>query len=404
MLPSGLLSAAFQNHWIQLPASLTESYTTAIYNDYSTGRLEGSTTNIGNIYPRAISEDFSTAIIRNNVYINSNNLSWTFQNKLVNPSGPNNKQIYTIGISKDGNTVALCLVSQDSPFSSFNDNPFNGAVSVFERINNEWVRQATLTNAGIVPGSENYQIPISNFLTSDNFGQNIGLSNDGNTLVVGAPGTLTGGGAVKVAAKIYTYVRSGGVWAQEQVISPPPELETKFFGSSIKLSGDGNTMLVLISDSDPEIRSRIYTRTAGVWSQAQELTPKQPLEQHFDISENGNTIIYNNKVFTKSGGSWSITDTLVLSNSTFSSVPSAITKNGGLVALRGIQVSGTPYTYWLSLFNSVGDGTFLQSQARIILGDFNPNFVFHRNGSILSFNSSDTAIINQYPTRFFIRV
>lgn len=120
----------------------------------------------------------------------------------------------------------------------------------------------------------------------DEFGYSIDISTDGNTLAVGAikagsPGTEYG--AVNV------FVRSGATWVQQSIVrpqvrTPSDRTHEDYFGHSVSLSSDGNTLAVgainedgngtKINDdatddgtNDNSGAAYIFTRTGDTWVQ-----------------------------------------------------------------------------------------------------------------------------------------
>jgi len=91
-------------------------------------------------------------------------------------------------------------------------------------------------------------------VTGANFGISVSLSSDGLTLAVGADGNLTNG-----AAFIYTLI--GGVWTQLQRIVGPTL--ASFYGYSVSLSNDGNTLAVGSTNN-----VYVYNRIGGVFTGA----------------------------------------------------------------------------------------------------------------------------------------
>jgi len=88
---------------------------------------------------------------------------------------------------------------------------------------------------------------------TDNFGTSVALSGDGNALAVGAPfedGSGAGIGSLPDelapdSGAVYFYARSAGTWSQQAYVkaSNLPEFNDQF-GTSVALSGDGNTLAV----------------------------------------------------------------------------------------------------------------------------------------------------------------
>ena len=86
--------------------------------------------------------------------------------------------IFSMGISGDGNTLALGAYLEDSDFEGVhgaqdnNDANNSGAVYVFTRSAGTWSQQA--------------YVKASNTGRFDRFGYSVSLNGDGNTLAVGA--------------------------------------------------------------------------------------------------------------------------------------------------------------------------------------------------------------------------
>lgn len=181
--------------------------------------------------------------------------AWTQQAAVkASGTGTNGKASDSFGVSValsgNGNTLAVGAYGDDSSATGINgaqnnDQAVNsGAVYVFTRGGRNWTQQA--------------YVKASNTEAGDHFGRSVSLSNDGNTLAVGAnmedsaatgingdqdDNTAISGGAV------YVFVRSGGNWAQQAYVKasntrPGDLLTADEFGWSVALSGDGNTLAV----------------------------------------------------------------------------------------------------------------------------------------------------------------
>jgi hypothetical protein len=130
-----------------------------------------------------------------------------------------------------------------------------GAVYVYTLSGGAWPQQA--------------YVKASNTASADMFGYSVALSGDGNTLGVGAP--LEDGAFVDSGAA-YVYTRTAGTWSQQAAYvkaSNPGRGDN--FGTSLSLSGDGNTLAVGAPLEDNAFvdsgAAYVYTRTAGAWSQ-----------------------------------------------------------------------------------------------------------------------------------------
>ncbi len=192
---------------------------------------------------------------------------------------------YSVGLSADGDTMAVSGYDEDGSARQVNGIPDNlsggsGAVYVFSREAGAWRQQAYLKAA--------------NAERNDSLGFAVSISQDGNTVAGGAadedclkPGIDlqdcdhdmqddTSVGAV------YVWFRENGVWRQQAFIKASNPGENDNFGARLMLSGDGNVLAVGSqledgsakgingkADDDAEEAGAVYfyTRTAGVWKQ-----------------------------------------------------------------------------------------------------------------------------------------
>jgi hypothetical protein len=94
-------------------------------------------------------------------------------------------------------------------------------------------------------------------------GYSVALSTDGNTAIVGGPAN---GGSAGAA---FVYTRSGGVWTQQggELIGTGAVGGARQ-GTSVALSGDGNTAIVGGPNDNGSIGAAwVFTRTDGIWTQ-----------------------------------------------------------------------------------------------------------------------------------------
>jgi hypothetical protein len=159
--------------------------------------------------------------------------SWSEEDNLTaSNAGANDQFGASVALSNDGNTLAVGAPFEDSSTTGINNGTNegasdSGAAYVFVRSGISW--------------SEEAYIKPSITSAQDNFGTAVALSNDGNTLAVGAPGeddTATDSGAA------YVFVRSGTSWSQEAYLKASNPDAQDAFGHSLALSGDGSTLAV----------------------------------------------------------------------------------------------------------------------------------------------------------------
>jgi hypothetical protein len=168
---------------------------------------------------------------------------WTQQgSKLVGTGAVGSAfQGSSVGLSADGNTAIVGGVG---------DNAGVGAVWVFVRTGNSWSQQGSkLVGADVVGTPE--------------FGVSVALSADGNTALVGGDTDNGSDGAA------WVFTRSGGVWSQQgNKLQGVGAVGSASQGRSVGLSDDGNTALLGGYTDDAYVGAAwIFSRTGGIWSQ-----------------------------------------------------------------------------------------------------------------------------------------
>ncbi|HEX7677288.1 MAG TPA: hypothetical protein VF713_04145, partial [Thermoanaerobaculia bacterium] len=175
---------------------------------------------------------------------------WTQQGPGLTGTGAiwNSEQGFSVSLSADGNT-AIVGGPFDDPVPSdiaSQQAASQGAAWIWTRSGGVWAQQGPKL-VGKVATSEGFQ------------GYSVALSADGNTAIIGGPGTVPGaasGGAICI------WTRKGGVWTQQG-----PSLVASngiYQGTSVSLSGDGN-LAIVGSPSDP-VAAWVWSRTNDVWS------------------------------------------------------------------------------------------------------------------------------------------
>jgi hypothetical protein len=157
----------------------------------------------------------------------------------------------SVALSGDGNTLAVGASHEDSNATGIGGNQadnsaeLSGAVYVFVRNGaGAWSQQA--------------YIKASNTAAYDVFSHTLALSEDGDTLAVSAyaeDGNATGIGgnqadnSAEFSGAVYVFVRNGaGAWSQQAYIKASNTAAYDYFGDSVALSGDGNTLAVGSND------------------------------------------------------------------------------------------------------------------------------------------------------------
>jgi hypothetical protein len=153
-----------------------------------------------------------------------------------------------LAMSEDGNTLALGSVDEDCKSTGINpvgcdiDQPTDvstGAVVIFTRTGTTWAQQAVLK--------------ASNTGVEDWFGVKLGLSGDGNVLVVtasnedsaaqGVNGNQNDDSAIEAGAA-YLFTRTGTTWAQQAYLKSASNEAFDEFGNSISMSRNGRAFVI----------------------------------------------------------------------------------------------------------------------------------------------------------------
>ncbi len=97
-------------------------------------------------------------------------------------------------------------------------------------------------------------------LGCDQFGDAVALSDDGTVMVVGAPFEDSNGlgneqdaiadNSILDSGAAYVFARNNGEWSQQQYLKASNPGDKDFFGASVALSGDGNTLVVAAYGED----------------------------------------------------------------------------------------------------------------------------------------------------------
>ncbi|GMU34138.1 MAG: hypothetical protein HS101_08160 [Planctomycetia bacterium] len=205
---------------------------------------------------------------------------WSPQQKLIAMDAELNDQL---GWSADisGDTAILGAIGEDDGGNGA------GTAYVFTRSAGVWTQEMKLVASDATMGIA--------------FGWSVAV--DGDTAVVGAP-MSTGGGSA------YFFVRSGGMWTQQQKLTADDGAAGDQFGMSVDV--DGETVIVGAPGDDDGGSSAgsayVFVRTAGVWTQRQKLVANDPSgdAEFGEVGIRGNSIVVGAKgggVMTPGSGS-----------------------------------------------------------------------------------------------------
>jgi hypothetical protein len=162
--------------------------------------------------------------------------TWTQQGEKLEDGEPGYTEFgFSVALSADGDTALI-----GGPAHANNA----GAAWVFTRTGSTWAKTETFTG----PGGE-----------LDQFGESVALSADGNTALVGAPADYREG-----AGTAWVFTRSGSSWTQQG--EPLTGRDGGEFGSSVALSGNGDTALVG-EFAEGHGAAWVFTRAGETWMQ-----------------------------------------------------------------------------------------------------------------------------------------
>ena len=179
-------------------------------------------------------------------------VAWSQQQELAASDGAAG-DYFGYSVSAGGDTVAI---------GAPNKNAYQGAAYVFVFGGGVWGQQRELT--------------ASDGTAYDALGFSVSVS--GDTVVIGAPGKNSSQGAA------YEFVRSGGVWGQPQKLTATDGAGDDHFGISVSASGDMAVIAAYHKNAD-QGAAYLFVRSGGVWGQQQELTATDGVaNDYFGIS------------------------------------------------------------------------------------------------------------------------
>ncbi len=152
-----------------------------------------------------------------------------------------------VTVSGDGLTIAVGADEESSRSSGINGDESNngwsnaGAVYIFTSNGSSWQQQAYVKASTTLTASAKH------------FGEAVSLSNDGNTLAVGASGDSSAATGINgdesdtsasFSGAAFVFTRTGTIWSQQAYVKASNTEEQENFGAKISLSGDGSTLAV----------------------------------------------------------------------------------------------------------------------------------------------------------------
>jgi len=164
--------------------------------------------------------------------------TWTEQAEIVGSDEEYNSRFgRSVALSADGNTALV---------GGIGDNSYQGAAWVFERSDSSWTQDGPKLT-GTTAFSE--------------FGNSVALSADGATAVVGAP-------AEGPLGAVWVFDRTGPGWVYESRLVGADQEGWAKFGSSVSISGDGETLLIGgLEDDEGAGAAWVFDRSGSEWYQ-----------------------------------------------------------------------------------------------------------------------------------------
>jgi FG-GAP repeat protein len=228
---------------------------------------------------------------------------WTQQQKLT-ASDADEFDYFGRSVAINGETIVVGAANDDQPYVGIDV----GSAYVFVRSGGVWSQQQKLEASD---GGE-----------WDYFGASVAIS--GETVVVGASGDDVWPVSDQGAA--YVFVRSGGVWSQQQKLKASDAARGDSFGESVAISGETIVVGAYLDDAgNTSLGSAyVFVRSDGVWSQQQKLTASDAARGDSfgaSVAISGETIVVgafdvigafideggpgSAYIFVRSGGVWS---------------------------------------------------------------------------------------------------
>lgn len=198
------------------------------------------------------------------------------------------------GQAREGVAVAVSADGNLAVSGAPGDSDSSGCLWIYQRVNGNWQQLGTKISSGIPKAA---------------MGMTVAMSADGNTVIAGSSLAGEGNGAV------WIFRRSGYSWLQSQYL---PGVAGRFvsFGSSLAISASGNTIVVGASRSVAATDGAvvIFSRTPTGWvQQGEEWSFKDGSVMFFGksvaISADGNTVLAGGNIFN-SGAAWLIRRTV----------------------------------------------------------------------------------------------
>ena len=233
----------------------------------------------------------------------------------------------------------------------------------------------TLVHAA-TPVNQQAHLKASDAATNDSFGMSVALS--GDTTVVGADGESSYAGAA------YVFVASGVNWSEQQKLTASDAAAFDEFGISVAISGD--TAVIGAHLEGPSFSESgaayVFVRSGGVWSEQQKLTASDTAPgDTFGISVaiSGDTVVVGADqddsltgsayVFVRSGATWSEQQKLTTSDAATTDQFGHSVAISGETAVIGADLNDDVVSNSGSAYVFIRSGTTWSEQQKLTAGD-----------------------------------
>ncbi|MCP4130854.1 MAG: hypothetical protein GY754_07715 [bacterium] len=227
----------------------------------------------------AISSDGDVAVVSAPCYNNSdsptgsvyifkdNGNSWEETKLKASDDNEYNGFGDSLSISSDGNTIVVGAHRDDE-----NDKIESGSMYIYKWSGSSWEETKIFTDDSI----DYYH-----------FGASVSISSDGNSIIVGAPGTYRSYIKTNISGFAYVYKWDGSSWNSTK-LSPSNGAVDDHFGASVAISSDGEKAVV----SSPRSNSKhslvyVYEWDGATWGESK----FGPIGRSLSMTPDGNNLI-----------------------------------------------------------------------------------------------------------------
>lgn len=229
------------------------------------------------------------------------------------------------------------------------------------------------TAAYYYPNSLIGRLNISDPAGNDWLGQGIAASKDGLTIAISGSAKADGGSN---RGATYVFVKSGNTWSQEAKIVANDAADGDYFGQSIHLSEDGNTLIVGAYAKTNGVNvgqgaAYIYTRSAGVWTLKTKLLASDgATNDQFGVrvalSAAGNVAVIGAYAHTVTANQQGAVYVFALSGSTWTQQAKLLASDAAVGDIFGLRVAISSDGQYIVVGAQNKNGTYTQQGAAYV--------------------------------------